>query len=182
MIFDNFEETQWVRENDVYRLKIDEEVQVSPSENYLSREFQGWCFYESQRLMPGALENCLVRLAYQRRCCACEVAGDSENSRKSFSSHRGIGLATQPKVSLKLEGDDEIITLPDLPEVTFGEDSSSNSQVEGGGAGIYFDCPKELYDDAADKLPEYEPLQCKVGVQARINWREIEVTTKQASF
>lgn len=106
--FDGFDDTQWVDSADIGRLKIDEAVQVSPSENYLSHETRGWCFYESARLVPASVENCLVRLLREGKCCACEAVGGADitgaSDRSSTGTHRGMGGKSSKNISLAIEG------------------------------------------------------------------------------
>lgn len=72
VIFDGYDETQWIHARDIEKMRPDDEVQVSPSENLLSNQYKGWAFFENQPLccglMPKSMENCLIRLFYQHSC------------------------------------------------------------------------------------------------------------------
>merc|ERR1712093_52122 len=54
---------------------LDNETQVAPTENYLKREYRGWCFVQSEPMccgyMPISLENTM------RTIRMCETSGKS---------------------------------------------------------------------------------------------------------
>lgn len=93
---DDLPETQWVSEEDRAKLKTDVEVQISPTENYLSHELSRWSFVQSGMccgLMPLSMENCLIRTCY----CQCATSTDvlttdgNRGVRHSIAGERGIG-------------------------------------------------------------------------------------------
>lgn len=81
--------TQWVRESDLVKLQPDDEVQVSPTENFLGDEYSGWTFVEGRALccgvMPRLIENMLIRCIFQHRCAKLRDdtswAGGSDTNR-----------------------------------------------------------------------------------------------------
>jgi len=101
--FASFQETQWVSAEDICHMRPDEEVQISPTENFLSHDYRGWTFVESKPLccgqMPRYVENFLIRLIHQHSCWK-----ERDTQFKSDSEARGVGISLSTSNTSDTEG------------------------------------------------------------------------------
>lgn len=114
VVFDDYIETQWIDAKDIQHITPDEEVQISPTENFLSHDYRGWTFFESSPLccgmMPRYMENFFVRLIHQHTCSKVR-----EESRSISDINRSVGKGFTP----------------DKKDIVESQDTTTSDRAEG---------------------------------------------------
>lgn len=145
--FSGYAQTQWVAQKDASSMQPDEEVQISPSENFLRYEYSGWTFFASSPpccgLMPTFVENALVRLVRQRTCSKIrsEPVGETTGNRSVGATWNEVA-ATEADASLEelleeqaaFAGEGSVATVPNgtsvsLEPIMHVDSDSSEIQV-----------------------------------------------------